>query len=174
MVVIRTRLQLSLWIPALSGLRYFLWLLWLYCYFATNASGYCGYYNQVVALVSLTCHMFTMSPITAICSFRTSEYSVSWSRVLGSIAAFISLQEVIFSVFTNYPLSTPTYFPLIPFDLTYPFPFPLFVLATDSLPNLSSSSFFTLKLSLTPLFFQYSFRNFIFLPPFINIPFPLL
>ena len=57
------RLQLSLWIPALSGLRCFLWLLWLYCFFATYDSGYCGYYNQVVALVSLTCHMFTMSTI---------------------------------------------------------------------------------------------------------------
>ena len=107
-------------------------------------------------------------------SLRTSEYPVSWSPVVDSIAAFISPQEVIFSVFTNYPLSTPTYFSLIPFDLSYSFPLPLFVLPTDSLPTLSSSPFFRLKLSLTPLFFQYSFRNFIFFPPFTNIPFPLL
>jgi hypothetical protein len=48
------------------------------------------------------------------------------------------------------------------------------VLPADSLPTLSSSPFFRLKLFLTPLFFQYSFRNFIFLHPFIDIPFPLL
>ena len=86
----------------------------LHCYFATYASGYCGFYNQVVALVSLTRHMFMMSPIIAECPFRISEYSVSWSRVVGSIAALISPQAVIFSVFTNYPLSAPTYFSLIP------------------------------------------------------------
>lgn len=64
---------------------------------------YCGYYNQVVALVSLTCHMFTMSPILAKCSFRISEYSVSWFRFVGFNLATRSNLFCLYQLSSFYP-----------------------------------------------------------------------